>query len=717
VTPPANAYDTSEYRLNPGLQQIGAGAAYAKNIDGTGQVVAIVDTGINTGLAEFSGAIDGRSTDIVKERAGLSLTDADGHGTVVAAVIGARKNGVQTQGVAYGAKILAIRADAYSATGKAANEFFTSDIEAATRHATASGVGVINYSLGGEGFVPIGLADAFKQAANRDIILVASAGNDGKDTVTNLIALGVTGDATTGHGIVVGSVGAANTISSFSNRAGGLANSYVVAPGEMIRAVDNDGDAVTATGTSVAAPHVSGAAALLRQAFPHLTGTQIVDLILRTATDLGAPGTDAVYGRGLLNVAGAMAPVGTSSIPTGTTTDTGAEATSTALRLGAAFGDALSGNATLGRTIMLDEYQRAYSADVTGRIARAQPGHELEGWVGGDKGMDFVGTPVGAGGFASFADRTYERGVQVPERAGSGRSFAFTSNITPGTEIGIASGRPMAARFGLAAVEGSTVDPISGDAARSAFLGIADAGRNVSLRTDLGDGLSMAAGVALRRESDGWRCGADRAWGDHGDRQVVMAEMRKTWSAGHVGVQFGELTERGSALDSSGDSAFAFGQPVKTRFTALFAATNLGPVEAFGTWQYGVTADAQLGSGLIRSLSGVRSDSWQLGIARNNVLAERDRLSLSVAQPLRVSSGSAGIDAPVGRTDDGQVLRETSSASLTPSGRQIDIELAYRIMLDEDSELNFGGLMQTSPGHDAGAGPAFATAVRYLVRF
>ncbi len=62
-------------------------------------------------------------------------------------------------------------------------------------------------------------------------------------------------------------------------------------------------------------PFVAGAAALLKQRFPLLTAKQIVDLMFATATDLGAPGTDAVYGRGLLNISAAMSPLGWITVP------------------------------------------------------------------------------------------------------------------------------------------------------------------------------------------------------------------------------------------------------------------------------------------------------------------------------------------------------------------------------------------------------------------
>jgi hypothetical protein len=413
-----------------------------------------------------------------------------------------------------------------------------------------------------------------------------------------------------------------------------------------------------------------------------------------------------------------MAPVGTASVPTETNVGGASVPLSTSsLRLGAAFGDALASNGALKNSIMLDDYQRAYTVDLTAHVARQQPQHDLVNWLGGGKNYDFVAAPIGTTGQASFSDRTSDRRTIEPTRQGSGRSFSFSSKLGTNTDIGVAEGRPMAARFGVDADQPSGLDTISGDPAKSAFLGLADSGRNVSIRTDLGDGVSLATGFASRREQDYLKYGDSRSWSDYGDREVVMAELRKSWDGGRVGVQFGQLTERGSALDSSGDSAFAFNKPVTTQFAGLFALLDLKVLELFGSWQYGATADTQLSTGLIRSLSGVRSDAWTLGMARSDVVSGGDRLSLSLSQPLRVSAGRAEINAPTGRTDSGTVLRDSGSASLTPSGREIDVELAYRIALSEKEELSTGALVQTSPGHVEGAAPAFATAVRYKRHF
>ena len=93
------------------------------------------------------------------------------------------------------------------------------------------------------------------------------------------------------------------------------------------------------SGTSMAAPVVSGAAAVLKGAFPNLTARQVVDILLRTATDLGAPGTDPVYGRGLVNLARALQPIGPTRAAAADAFGI-APTADTRVALSAAFGDA-----------------------------------------------------------------------------------------------------------------------------------------------------------------------------------------------------------------------------------------------------------------------------------------------------------------------------------------------------------------------------------------
>ncbi|MDD9841754.1 MAG: S8 family serine peptidase, partial [Alphaproteobacteria bacterium] len=95
-----------------------------------------------------------------------------------------------------------------------------------------------------------------------------------------------------------------NNLASYSQKAGSsLQNDYLVAHDRIFVA---DG----IRGTSFAAPRVSGAAALIRHKFPNLDGPALKQVLLQTATDLGATGVDDVFGHGRLNIMNALSPVG-----------------------------------------------------------------------------------------------------------------------------------------------------------------------------------------------------------------------------------------------------------------------------------------------------------------------------------------------------------------------------------------------------------------------
>ncbi|UZW56879.1 S8 family serine peptidase [Sphingobium sp. JS3065] len=105
-----------------------------------------------------------------------------------------------------------------------------------------------------------------------------------------------------------------NQISTFSNRAGAGADRYLTALGYRDRTINQDGAAYLYSGTSFSAPVISGAVALMAQAFPNLTSTQIIDILFRTADDLGGAGTDATFGKGRLNIARAFQPIGATTL-------------------------------------------------------------------------------------------------------------------------------------------------------------------------------------------------------------------------------------------------------------------------------------------------------------------------------------------------------------------------------------------------------------------
>jgi len=245
---------------------------------------------------------------------GTNGTFSDGHGAAVASLLVASHDGRGVMGVAPNAKIVAN--NPFDATGTASWEAVTQGVGLLA----SNGASVVNLSLGVPGYTlhpewnKVLLATAKETAST---VLVFAAGNDG------IAQTGAIEWKAKNAFLVVGSVDATETISAFSNRPGSaclgrnggcdeaLADRFVVAPGELILVSDDRGGVIRHSGTSFSAPLVVGAVALLQDRWPWLKKHpgDTVDIILNSAKDLGAPGTDPVYGRGLLDIAAAQSPL------------------------------------------------------------------------------------------------------------------------------------------------------------------------------------------------------------------------------------------------------------------------------------------------------------------------------------------------------------------------------------------------------------------------
>jgi hypothetical protein len=194
-----------------------------------------------------------------------------------------------------------------------------------------SGAHVVNASLGVPGWtLNPGWNSVFANnptlslGAAHNTILVVAAGNDGVSQTTNV----PWNFAINPQLLVVGSVGLNGTISNFSNTPGTaclsdtagpagactqtLASRFIVAPGELILISDNNGNISRQTGTSLAAPLVTGAIGLLQARWPWLVNypAETADIILDSATKLGTnPGNDPIYGAGELNIQASQSPL------------------------------------------------------------------------------------------------------------------------------------------------------------------------------------------------------------------------------------------------------------------------------------------------------------------------------------------------------------------------------------------------------------------------
>lgn len=162
------------------------------------------------------------------------------------------------------------------------------------------------YDLTSENFV----TQIRNSAVDNDAIFIWAAGNQSRTESDALSALPIAFPDLQGHFVNVIAVDNYETIASYSNQCGVTQNYCIAAPGSLWNTDNQD----YATGTSFAAPVVSGAIATIKEAFPYMNASQITALLFTTAKDLGDPGIDSVYGWGLLDMEKATKPVGTPKI-------------------------------------------------------------------------------------------------------------------------------------------------------------------------------------------------------------------------------------------------------------------------------------------------------------------------------------------------------------------------------------------------------------------
>lgn len=260
-----------------------------KSITGAGITVAILDTGIDYRHPDLGGCLGAGCKivggfNFVEGEDSTDPMDYEGHGTHVAGIVAA--NGT-LRGVAPDAKLYAFKV--LDNNGNGMDSAIIAGLERAVDPdgdpLTDDQVDVINMSLGGWGGADSPVSEAANAAMNAGIIVVVAAGNEGSGYST----IGSPGNAA--QVITVGATDDEDVIAPFSSRGPVLEVNYVkpelVAPGVDINSAAPGGGYAVHSGTSMAAPHVAGGAALLKQLHPDLTPQEIKSLLIANTRDIG----------------------------------------------------------------------------------------------------------------------------------------------------------------------------------------------------------------------------------------------------------------------------------------------------------------------------------------------------------------------------------------------------------------------------------------------
>jgi Subtilase family len=691
--PPSSVFNTAEYGRSGAAVQAQALSAYDAGASGSGVVAAVIDSGVDRTSAEFSGRISSLSADLAGSR---GTQDEGGHGTAVASVLLAARNSTGMHGIAPSATLLVARTDT---PGSCSN---TTGPDSGCSHADnniARGVDlaiqararVINMSLGGSP-ANANLRAAIGRATAAGIIIVISAGNDFDTNPTlganpDALAQIATDPLARGLVLIAGATDSNKNIAAFSNRAGSFGTNYITALGVRVQANDENGVAFLWSGTSFSAPVISGAVALLAQAFPTLTGAQIVDLLLRTVTDLGATGTDNVYGRGELNIAKAFNPQGQTSLGASSVaislTDNGT--------LSPAMGDA--GKSGMG-TVIRDGYGRDFNVNLSSTFAQAPRGLKMApAFSSSTRHLNAQGRAV----TLALSVAEHEPQTLLLDRNALRQAQALAGSVATrigrNTQVALGFARGSDGLDKSLSAQSSPAFLVAGD---GAGVGSRPQGA-FALRQQMG-----SFGLTLAAETGDMQVWERSALGPRGDRYQRFGYGSVTIGADtdigplSLNGRLTQMTERETVLGARFIGALGGNGATSWFGDAQAVLTPAANWRIGATYRHGWTL---IPAGTSRSASALRTQAFAFDVTRTSLFSKSDSFAVRWSEPLRVTNGGlafAGVD----------------TLNLSPSGRERDLEAVYARALGP-GWLTLNSYWRQQPDHIATAPDDIGFAVRY----
>lgn len=684
---------------------------------------------------------------------------SSGHGSAVASLIVGAHDGKGVMGFAPRSNLIAFNPFDFTMTAG------WSDLRNGAVKLGSAGASVINMSLGVPGWAlhpewRSVLGDDEVRSKAKKAIFVIAAGNEGIVQTTNVNMKG----AFDTMFLVVGSVDPDNVISGFSNQPGTtcllndrdcknadiwsagsdkfttpeylkesglLMNRFLVAPGEFMLVDDGAGGVTRMSGTSFAAPLVSGAIALIQDRWPWLVEKplDVADIILKTTTDLGAPGTDPVYGRGMLNVEAAMSPVDWNKVTyqysafgSGLTSTTLAATRSTSAAYRALWDASSAYFFVYERTAnSFRDFYVPMSSKLVGQMpgsAKDQMNAYLTSRLGAVRGAPLSLADGNAGSYAFGPARLSAPNAGLGDLSATffliprERQAGLRQSATPfgtGMTLRGPDGR-MGVRFG-SGQGGVEMDERSGFGLQSdydvqtgganPFLGLASGGGYISADFAITDRLTVAAGASsqtARRDLD----------------QMSFQERLALQRLEHYRANASLLSLRFRANDWLRTS---FDYTVLDESTGLLGVQSLDPADL----RHGTTTDAATvgtnvtpGNGLAVSLSGTLgrtraddlkrqnmgvaagglfSSAFQVAVSKEGLFDGRDRARVTFAQPLHAESGKLAVNQyKVVDRSTGTLGYEVEKFALLGGDRRFVGEAMYgRSVLDGAGEFSLFG--------------------------
>ena len=667
--------------------------AHSIGLSGAGQLIAIIDSGFRTTHRELAGK--------TITTYGTFPAPFEDHGTGVAAVAAGQNDGFGMMGVAPGADLhlsalsdlTGATNDAHAAGAVAQNNSWGFDWGSGPRKDETITVNDINGAAGStlsqkianamEGS-PIAWSqyiDSLRQFTTEGVVVFSASNSPGDDSASFIAALPSLDSSLQGSWIV--GVNAVANYDSGGDLTGMTrvsakcleAAAYCLTGQGFVYTASDNGDAayMYTGGTSFVAPQISGAVALLSEAFPNLYSSEIVDRLLASANNsffTRASGSvdfgngvihsyNEEFGHGLMDLRAALLPIGSlGAATTSVASDPTVPVSLVSMVSGSAQGNAIA-NALAGRQMALfDALGTDFYVPATILTAEADDNFDERLKRFTDGAGQRMATDPGSFGFSTSTD-----GLQPID---SSMVFGWAEDV--GAQFGI---NPTASP--------SFADPAS-------LLGLARQARAFGTGTQLPGGnlgfFAFADSADEDRQTFG--LGASRAFRLDGGAAFTFGLTGTAEAGAFLGLRLAE-----ESTFETASMAFNAGVSVP-----------VGAFEVFVNSEFGAsrTNDA----GLMTAVEPALFTGFAVGTRMNGLWNRSDSLTFSVQQPLRIESGQASLRLAVGRDRDARVFYEDVPVDLEPDARQIDFGFDYATPLSPVTDLRFGAAFSLNEGHASG---------------
>lgn len=625
------------------------------------------------------------------------------HGTAVASMIGASQNG-KIVGVAPDAEIIP-----YKLSFNNGNFVNTDYLGIAFKNAVDAGATVINNSYGADA-VPNYNASILnernkdryfpdnyrfmiymKYAVNeKDAIFVWAAGNEsysqpsiqsGIPLVYKDIFYDNKLETYKNFIVSVAFDTDRNTLAAYSNKCGVAKEYCITAPGTNLKLANPNGGTIVSSGTSFSAPIVSGAIAVLRGAFPYLSGAEITKLIFKTARDLGEIGVDEIYGWGMLDLEKATRPDGVALVPI---SDNVKNTTTFALDSSTIEVNSLVANSIKKADLKLafiDDFSRTFtiklndiiqseteSLNVSDTIKLAGKRYETKKFFDNALDLYFDTIKLSYTNYTDLDINLFQNDYNIDFYFGNDPYMAFIDNKT-----NIYNNYSL-----IKSYDYNSLNPyFRNNSEKNLALNVVFKPQN---------NLKLNFGLVYQNYSINY------------SNDYAYSINRKDLGSGFAGIlgttynysdlfntklELGLINEKGTMLGSKTDGAFNIGDNNITYYASLLNNLRLfnNKIEMFFGGVFGYSVIKENSNSLIKNVSDLYSNAFSLGINFNLKSfydSIQHNISFLITQPIRIRNGDMDVNLPVNRIGNTYVY-ENHKINLK-SEKKYDMQLAYNFV-------------------------------------